>query len=55
MLEVKSPWNNKTIGTVNTCNQEEIEKILNNATNVSKSKGSDFSPLKRIEILKNFL
>ena len=54
MLEVKSPWNSKTIGTVNTCNQEEIEIALNTATNVSKLKGSDFSPLKRIEILKNF-
>ena len=54
MLEVKSPWNSTTIGTVNTCNKEEIEKALNSATNVSKLKGSDFSPLKRIEILKNF-
>ncbi len=54
MLEVKSPWNNKMIGTVNTCDQKDIEKILNSAANVSKSKGSDFSPLKRIEILKKF-
>jgi len=54
MLEVKSPWNNEKIGQVETSNEDQIEKILNEVTTVSKLKGTDFPPKNRIEVLKIF-
>ena len=44
MLEVKSPWNNETVGTVKTHNSSEIESILQEACRISIHKGEDFPP-----------
>ena len=54
MLEVKSPWDKKRIGSVKTNNAQEIEKILTTVNKVSKLKGLDFPPKERIEVLKSF-
>ncbi len=54
MLIVKSPWNNNQIGSIKTNDLMQIEKILNEVSKVSKLKGMDFPPNKRIEVLKSF-
>ena len=51
MLEVKSPWNNETVGTVKTHNSSEIEGIVQEACRVSIHKGEDFPPKERINVL----
>ena len=54
MLEVKSPWNLKTLEKVPQNNDSQIESILEKANSVSKSKSLDFPPDERIKILKKF-
>lgn len=54
MLEVKSPWDNKIVGSIETQNSHEIEQIISIVTQVSKLKGYDFPPKERIEVLKSF-
>ena len=54
MLEVKSPWNNEIVGSVETSNNQHLEDILMEVTNVSKLKGNDFPPKERIQVLKSF-
>ena len=44
MLEVKSPWNLKTLEKVPQNNDSQIERILEKACKVSKSKSLDFTP-----------
>ena len=44
MLEVKSPWNLKTLEKVPQNNDSQIESILEKANKVSKSKSLDFPP-----------
>ena len=55
MLEVKSPWNNETVGTVKTHNSSEIEGIVQEVCRVSVHKGEDFPPKERINVLKSFI
>ena len=54
MLEVKSPWNNKNIGSVETNNSAQIEAILEECKKIAYYKGKDFPPKERIQILKTF-
>ncbi len=54
MLEVKSPWNNENIGSIETNNGKQIDKFLNEVSQVSKLKGTDFPPKERIKVLKSF-
>ncbi len=54
MLEVKSPWSSDQVGSIETNDSEQIEKILNQVSEISKLKGTDFPPKQRIEILKSF-
>ncbi len=54
MLEVKSPWDSNLIDSVETHGNEEIEKIISNASKVAKAKGIDFPPKDRIKVLKSF-
>ena len=54
MLEVKSPWNNKNIGSVETNNSAQIEAILEECRKIANYKGKDFPPKERIQILKTF-
>ena len=54
MLEVKSPWNSKTLEKVPQNNDSQIESILEKANEVSQSKGLDFPPDERIKVLKKF-
>ena len=54
MLEVKSPWNLKTLEKVPQNNDSQIESILEKANTVSKSKSLDFPPDERIKVLKKF-
>ena len=54
MLEVKSPWNNKNIGSVETNNAAEIEVILEESRKITNYKGKDFPPKERIQVLKTF-
>ena len=53
MLEVKSPWNNKNIGSVETNNSAQIEAILEECRKIAYYKGKDFPPKERINVLKN--
>ena len=55
MLEVKSPWNNETVGTVKTHNSSEIEDIVQEVCKISVHKGEDFPPKERINVLKSFI
>ena len=55
MLEVKSPWNNETVGTVKTHNSSEIESIVQEVCGISIHKGQDFPPKERINVLKSFI
>ena len=55
MLEVKSPWNNETVGTVQTHNSSEIEGIIQEVCKISVHKGEDFPPKERINVLKSFI
>ena len=55
MLEVKSPWNNETVGTVKTHNSSEIEDIVQEVCRISIHKGEDFPPKERINVLKSFI
>ena len=55
MLEVKSPWNNETVGTVQTHNSSEIEGIVQEVCRVAVHKGEDFPPKERIIVLKSFI
>ena len=55
MLEVKSPWNNETVGTVKTHNSSEIEGIVQEVCRISIHKGEDFPPKERINVLKSFI
>ena len=55
MLEVKSPWNNETVGTVKTHNSSEIENIVQEVCRISVRKGEDFPPKERINVLKSFI
>ena len=54
MLEVKSPWNLKTLEKVPQNNDSQIERKLEKACKVSKSKSLDFTPDERIKVLKKF-
>jgi acyl-CoA reductase-like NAD-dependent aldehyde dehydrogenase len=54
MLEVKSPWNNNKIGSVETNDSLQIEKILEESRKIANFKGLDFPPKERIDILKTF-
>ncbi len=54
MLEVKSPWNNNKIESVETNDSLQIEKILEESEKVANFKGLDFPPKERIDILKTF-
>lgn len=55
MLEVKSPWNHETVGSVKTHNASEIEEIVQEVCRVSVNKGQDFPPKERINVLKSFI
>ena len=54
MLEVKSPWKNNIIDTLESHNESQIEKILIIANKVAIKKGLDFPPQSRINVLKKF-
>lgn len=52
MLEVKSPWNLKTLEKVPQNNDKQIQNTLEKASKISKNKGLDFPPEDRIKVLK---
>ncbi len=54
MLEVKSPWKNNVITTLDCHDEDQLEKIVHKASKVSMNKGLDFPPKERIEVLKRF-
>ncbi len=54
MLEVKSPWNNELIDSIDVHDKDYIEKKLNEVCETAKHKGLDFPIMDRIKVLKNF-
>ena len=54
MLEVRAPWDQKVIQKIKYQKTNDIEKILELASKNSLKKGSDFSLIKRIEVLESF-
>jgi len=54
MLEIKSPWDLKTIDKINFHNETDIENYLETAKEISLKKGLDFLPKQRIDVLKKF-
>ena len=54
MLEVKSPWNQKTIKKIKFNDGKDIESILHKAYKISLNKGLDFPLSERIKVLKKF-
>ena len=54
MLEVKSPWNNQLIDSIDLHDEDYIERKLNEVSQVAKHKGADFPIVDRIKVLKTF-